>query len=257
LIRALVDEHPDHHWDMVRLKASRQASGVEPMHEKAPPQVRLWQMYYRQRDVLTALPDLVKQIQQHAGGPPAVIAFEAVPDPLLRNAYPYDMRVFILPPIRDETVMFRRPHEARLALLEILRDSSALARELHELALLDPSSAQNQASPGVQGGGAIEINQSQVDAFLAEPLGAELAARVHLQPSFADIADADIVVLNAAAAPSCRENTPCWQPLLGLMGRLRKKDGHGLPAYVCNLSDPQDPSFARIRHRISQVLCRV
>jgi hypothetical protein len=258
LVQALAAEHPSRRWHLVRLEPADQTLRAERTEMSAPGSVALWRVRYGRQDVVKALPVLIQRIQADAAGPMPVIAFEALPDPVLRHAHAYDMRVFVLPPMQDEAILFRRPEESRGALRQILRDSSALASALWELGPTDAAEAPAACDiPMPAAGGAVEVHQSHVAAFLAEPLGTELAVRVHLQPPFGAIADADIVVLNTAAGSSSGENGSCWQRLLGLLERLRKAGGRAPLAYACDLSDPTDPCFVRIRHRMSAVLCGV
>ena len=258
LLRALAGEHPDHRWHLVRMEPSDQDDRVQPI----PPPAGWaghWQVRYRQEEVLTTLPDLVRQIEGATGEQPAVIAFEAAPDPLLRHAYTYDLRVFVMPPIEDQAILFRSAEEGRVALRQILRDSSAFAREMDGLSAGDGEeidSSQPAPPPALVGSG-IEMNESQIQDFLTGPLGVELAVRVHLQPQFGAIADADIIILNAGAGPSFCENNVCWQRLLGLLARVRSGTGHGPLTYACDLSDVEDPCFVRIRQRMGEAVCRV
>ncbi len=258
LIQALAAEHPGHRWDLVQLEPADRKSRVERLDGKMPGSGGFWRMRYGRQDVLTALPGLIQQIQRGPAVPMSVIAFEAAPDPVLRHACAYNMRVFILPPMQDEAVLFCRPDQARGALHQILRDSSAFASELWELG---PAGASGVPAPWDMpmpaAGGAVEVNHAQAAAFLAEPLGAELAVRVHLQPAFGAVADADIVILNTAAGSSSCEDGSCWRRLLDLLDRLRKVGGRTPLTYACDLSERDDPCFVRVRRRMSDVLCGV
>ena len=259
MLRALAGEHPDHHWHLVQLEPGDQETCVRPI--TAPPAgwAGHWHIRYRQEEVLTALPGLVRQIEGLAGTQPAVIAFEAAPDSLLRHAYAYDLRVFVVPPINDEAVLFRSEEEGRVALRQILRDSSAFALEVDGLDGADgedTSPGQLDPQPG-GAGGQVEMNESQVQGFLTRPLGIELSMRVHLQPQFIAIADADIIILNAGAGESFCENNRCWQRLLGLLDRVRSGKGRRPLTYACDLSNVEDPCFVRIRHRMSDAVCKV
>lgn len=258
-IEMLAGEHPDHCWHLVQLDGrTEHETCAEPVAAQRPGWAGVWSLPYRGEQVLTALPELVERIKAGLRAQPSVIAIEAAPDPLLRHAQAYDLQVFILSPSDDETVLFRSDNEARLALREILRDSSAFSAEVlaagQEMAEDDPAMA---AIALPDPGGATEVNASQVEEFLARPLGMELAMRVHLQPAFSAMADADIIILDTAAAESCPERSLCWQRLLGLLGRVRKRDGCHPLTYVCDLSDPEDPCLVRIRRRMSEKLCKV
>lgn len=230
---------------------------MEPAAAQRPGWAGVWPLRYRGEEVLTALPELIERIRADLRTQPSVIAIEAAPDPLLRHAYAYDLRAFLLSPDEDEGVLFRSNDEARLALREILRDSSTFNAQIfaagQELAEDDPAlSAIALPDPA----GAAEVNESQVEEFLAQPLGAELAMRVHLQPRFSAMADADIIILDMSAGPGSEHNLS-WQRLLGLLGRVRKRHGRHPLTYACDLSDPQDPCLVRIRRRMSEKLCKV
>jgi hypothetical protein len=257
-IETLACEHPDHRWHLVQLEErAEQAAGLQPIMAPRPGWAGVWHLRYRREEVLTALPELIERIQADSPAQPSVIALAAAPDPLLRHAYAYDLRVFIVSPIDDEAALFRSHDEARLALRQICRDSSAFSAEIlaagQDLVDGDPS-LEAMALPSLGGGG--EVNESQVDGFLAQPLGVELAMRVHLQPRFAAMADADIIILDVAAESSS-ERALAWQRLLALLERVRKAGSRGPLTYACDLSDPQDPCFVRIRRRMAEVLCKV
>ncbi len=254
LIRTLAGEHPDHAWHLVQLESHEQESQVTARDGKAAGWASQWHVRYRREDVLAALPALLGRIEDEAKGRPTVIALTAPPDSLLRQAYAYDLRVFVMPPIDDPATMFRDSDEARKALQQILRDSSAFTAEVLDLTEgIDDVDAASQTilpSPGV----AVEMNQSQVETFLGQPLGLELAIRVHLQTDFSAVADANIILLNTSAGPCC-ENDAGWRRLLALLGRLHK--GTGPLTYACDLSDPEDPCFVRVRRRMAEALCKV
>jgi hypothetical protein len=258
-IETLAGEHPDHRWHLVQLEGRvEQETRAEPIAGQRPGWAGVWNLRYRGEEVLTALPELIERIQADLRGQPSVIAIEAAPDPLLRHAYAYDLRAFILTPSDDEGALFRSNDEARLALREILRDSSTFSAEVsaadQELAEDDPAlSAAALPAPG----GVAEVNESQVEEFLSQPLGVELAMRVHLQPQFNAMVDADIIILDMSAAESYSERSLPWQRLLALLGRVRKRHGRHPLTYACDLSDPQDPCLVRIRRRMSEKLCKV
>jgi hypothetical protein len=257
-IEALAGEHPDHRWHLVQVEEhAKQGADVQPIMAQRPGWAGAWRLPYRREEVLTALPELIERVQADVRSQPSVIVMEAAPDPLLRHAHAYDLRVFILSPVDDEAVLFRSNDEARLALREILRDSTTFSAQIlaagQDLAEGDPSLA---AIAPPNSDGAAEVSEAQVEEFLAQPLGVELAMRVHLQPRFAGMADADIIILDVSAEPCC-ERSLVWQRLLGLLGRVRKGSGRGPLTYACDLSDPQDPSFVRVRRRMSGVLCKV
>jgi len=140
LIRTLAGRHPDYHWHLVQLESSADPGPAQPLRIHTPDWAGLWYLRYRHSDIISTLPDLVLRISSEPGSSRAIIAFEAAPDPILRHALQYDLRVFVVPPIHDETVLFRTPDQSRQALRQILRDSSAFSTQVFALQT-DPDDA--------------------------------------------------------------------------------------------------------------------
>lgn len=260
LVRALLAEHPDHCWHLVQLEPCATGSPVQLLRVHATEWAGLWHLRYQQDSVPTALGDLVSRIDSESPVGRTIVAFESVPDPILRHALQYDLRVFVMPPIQDETEVFRSRHDSRHALQEILRDTSAFSAEI--IGMTEPEADQSDAAehplgplPAPPEGS--DLNESQVERFLACPLGMELGARVHLRPAFAALADADLVVLNTAVGDPFQESDTCWHKIQVLLGRLHKSSGRAALTYACDLTDPQDPCRVRALRRLSESLCRV
>ncbi len=248
LIQSVAREHPDHRWHLVEVERGRASGGEALQRTQRPGWTSAWLVRYEQEKAPRLMAEVVRRIEAEAGGDPAVVAFEGGADPVLRHAYAYDLQVFVAPPPADEEAMFRSNDEARLELQRILRDSTKLGEQIRATAQL--AEAEDAAGEGA------EIRESQVKEFLAGPLGSELAVRVHLRPEFAAMADADIIMVNTAAGPSFSEESIAWQRLLGLFGRLRKGGSHGPLICACDLQEAQDPSFVRVRRRMSEAVCR-
>jgi hypothetical protein len=262
LIRVLAAEHPDHHWHLVQLETCQNGSPTQTLRVDTHDWAGLWHVRYRQSDLLAILPELVSRIAGKSPAQRTIIAFESLPDPVLRHALSFDLRVFVMPPIRDDRTVFRDVDESRCALQEILRDTSAMtaagggSREscFDEP---DPESSEHSLDSIATQPRHTELNESQIQRFLTGPLGSELAARVHLQPAFGAIADADLVVMNTAAAECFHEADTCWHKIQTLLGRLHKSAHHQPLTYACDLSEPRDPSFVRILRHMGESLCRV
>jgi hypothetical protein len=255
LLAALAGEHPGHQWHRVHLEPGQQTR-VESLPTPGD-FAGCWQVRYRPEQVAATLPGLLHRIEKTADARPAVIAFSGQPDALLRHALAYDLRVFVMPPIDDETVLFRSTEQATDALRQILRDTSSFAREVTAMTGPDdPGMELEHPSLSAELVGGDELHEPQVREFLCGPLGAELAMRVHMQPAFGGIGDADIIVMNAAAGPRFSENNHCWQRLLGLLDRIRSTSHRAPLTCVCDLSDREDPCFVRVRQRMGKVVCQ-
>jgi len=259
LIQALASEHPDYCWHLVRLRRCRNPAQEVCCRVDLPPWAGVWRVAYRADEALTSLPDLVRRIAGSGEASRAIVAFAAGTDPVLRHAYAYDLRVFVMPPIAEERQIFRRPDQARRALEQVMHDSAAFAAEVFGLGDTDADmdEARGQVGSAATADGNLELNEAHLARFLGCPFGAEIAVRVQFQPTFSSIADADIVILNTAAGPPSAESEACWHKVQGLLARLRRSDGSMRLAYACDLSDPQDPCRERILRKMAERLCRV
>lgn len=260
LVRVLAGEHPDHCWHLVRLESHEDGSSMQPLRVDAPHSIRSWLLRYVQADAPKALAGAVQQIASESPDSRTIIAFESTPDPVLRCAFGYDLRVFVLPPIRDETVVFRTAGDSKRVLQQILRDTSTFSAGtagLAESQVDELGSTGHPLGPPPHLPEAPELRESQVERFLACPLGMELAARVHFQPDFDALADSDLVILNTAAGESLCESDTCWHKIQAMLARLHKPAGKSPLTYACDLVDLQDPMLVRILRRIGESLCRV
>ncbi len=261
LIRMLADEHPDHHWHLVRLEPNEDGSPTQTLRVTTDDWAGLWHVRYGRQDILDALPEVVERITSESQRSQTVIAFESPPDALIRHAISFDMRVFVMPPIIDDGTVFRNVKESRHALQEILQDSLAFSvgTLTGESGIddADPDGAGRAVASPAQSADDCELNEAQVRQFLACPLGNELAARVHLQPAFKGLADADLVVLNAAAGECLHESDTCWHRIQALLGKMGRQPPRQPLTYVCDLSDTSDPCVVRILRRMGDLLCRV
>lgn len=254
LIRALVGQHRDHCWHRVQLQVADDDAPGEPVRLADEDGVGVWQLCCSAAALPTALPALAERV---AGADAArtILALEAEPHPLLRHAMACDLRAFVLPPVRHVETIFRTSDESRDALQRIFRDSSALAAVVRDLAADeagDPAGPPHVLGPA---GGTDEIRQAQVEEFLACPVGTELAARVHLQPAFAALADADLVVLNTGASEFPGESSIVWRRLEALLARLHGNRSRRPLVSACDLCDPHDPNRMRVLRRLGDSLC--
>lgn len=261
LLKAVARDYPDHCWHLVRLTLGQPTFCRGPLRTDSAPWASIRHTSYSKDEALMALPELVNRITSSpdARGQ-AIIAFEAEPDPILRHAYTYDLRIFVMPPTADERAIFRTHDEARDALTQVMRDSAAFAAEVFGLDAgdsedLDMHNTAMFLSAGPDG--RVELTETHLARFLTCPFGAEVAVQVQFQPAFGPVADADIVILNTGSGRLTTEADLCWRKMLRLLARLRRPDGSKRLAYACDLADPHDPHLQRIRHKMAECLCKV
>ena len=159
------------------------------------------------------------------------VVLEAETDPVLRHAYPYDHRVFIMPMPETINTVFRDPRRAATELQHVLDDTAAFASEIFGLFDeadcddVDPSEPrQNLSDTGMRG-------------FLYSPLGDELATRIQLQPAYHGLVESDVIIVNTSVGAQGSETTECLRRVERLLKRVRgSTERHG-ELFLC---DPKD-----------------
>lgn len=257
LVQALARAHPGHQWHRVELVASGEGAEAQQLPVPSGDWAGIWRLGYDPADPAGQLTGFVGRIAAQKEANRTIIAFESQPDPGLRYALDFDLQAFVVPPVLDETEVFRTVEESRQALQEIMRQGAALGGQAAALdprdgEAADPATCALSEEFGLPAAG--ELHESHVQRFLACPLGVELATRVHLQPAFSAIVDADLVILNPAAKGTFRESHPVWQKLQALLNRLKRPAGRQTLVYICDLTDGQDPSLVRVLRRMEERL---
>ena len=192
----------------------------------------------------------------------AFAAIEADGDPALRHAYPYDYRVFVMPPLADVTAVFRDPRSAAQALHQVMQDTAAFASEifgLFDAAGLDdsvgvyhskPVAEERRCEPVEQ----LDVRESQIRQFLSSPLGAEIASRIQLQPEFHALVESDIVVINTGAGTMTDALDECVDRLERLLGRVRHDTRRHSVLYWGDITDVHDPAHNKLLERLRALL---
>jgi hypothetical protein len=174
---------------------------------------------YTSDQVFEVLPAALTSIYHH--DPYAAVAIEADADPVLRCAYEYDHRVFVMPEPHDVHEVFRTPEQAAAEMHDILQDTASFAQEmfglLHEVDMEDPAGAEDRS----------DMTASTMRGFLYSPLGDELATRIQLQPPYHGLVESDVIIVNTAVAENGKPGSEaCLRRIERLLERMRVITGH-------------------------------
>ncbi len=159
------------------------------------------------------------------------VVLEAETDPVLRHAYPYDHRIFMMPTPATINAVFRDPRHAATELQHVLDDTAAFASEI--FGLFDeadcedvdpPEQRQNLTGTGMRG-------------FLYSPLGDELATRIQLQPAYHGLVESDVIIVNTSVGAQEPETTECLRRMERLLKRVRGATERRSQLFLC---DPKD-----------------
>ena len=218
---------------------------------------------YTAERVFETLPEAVRAARQC--NPNGLAIIEADGDPAIRHAYPYDYRLFVMPPPAQIHEVFRVPKDAAVALQEVMQDTAAFASEifgLFDAKALDDSVGVRHSKvtiPGLRPGmprrfERLDIAETQLRHFLGSPIGAEIAARIQLQPEYHALVEADMVLINTGLG-GCKEATrECIHRAEKLLSRIRHDARRHSVLYWGDLASPDDPARGKLIRRLRNLL---
>ncbi len=217
--------------------------------ETPPPQSGLASvrvLMYDADRIFETLPEALSDI--HRRDPNGTVLIEADADPILRCAYPYDHRVFVMSMPSGIHSVFRNPREAAGELRKVLDDTAAFAGEIFGLfqngQLDDPEPREDR----------MDLTGTVLRGFLYSPLGDELATRIQLQPLYHGLVESDIIAVNTNAGRKTDESQECLRRIDRLLNRVHAA-GHGrTEVYHCPLLSPTSPQSQPLL-RALQTLC--
>ena len=199
---------------------------------------------YHQDLIFEVLPEALAEI--HRRDRYGVVLIEADADPQLRNAYPYDHRVFVMSAPRTMTEVFRSVSQAAQALRGVLDDTTAFVTEIY--GLLDEDGVEDEHEPRQP------FTTRGLSGFLNSPLGEELATRIQFQPAYHGLAESDLVLINQGLADTSPTTLDCVTRIERLLERLRGPTAAKDVVFCCNLSDSRDPNRQRVLRRLGQLV---
>jgi len=184
---------------------------------------------YNPELIFEILPDALSAI--HRRDRYGLVIIEADADPILRCAYPYDHRVFIMPSPSDIHEVFRDPDHAADELKKALDDTAAFASEIFGLFAdsTDSGPDPHEVRP--------DMTTTQMRGFLYSPLGDELATRIQLQPPYHGLVESDVIVINDHAGECGSQTEPCILRIEHLLDRLSGVSGKRGELFFCNPMD--------------------
>jgi hypothetical protein len=187
-----------------------------------------WLEYSPER-IFEVLPEALTAI--HKKDRYGTVVLEADADPIVRHAYPYDHRIFVMPLPESTQIVFRDSHRAAKELQRVLDDTVAFASEMFGLITKGTCGDAEPHEPRP------DLSDSQMRGFLYSPLGDELATRIQLQPAYHGLVESDIVVVNDWLGTRSPETDICLQRVERLLERVRGLSGRSTEFLLCKPRD--------------------
>jgi len=221
-------------------------------------EVESYQVDYCPERVFEMLPEALKTVRDRQRI--CTILLESDPDPAIRFAYTYDVRVFVLAPPARPGELFRSSFEAAEALKEVMEDTAAFASEVfglfeHGLLGVDDAAAKALLRDGGHPAHPV-VSTGQVKRFLATPLGVEIATRIQLQPPYHGLAESDLILVNTGVGATSLDSDKALRNLEMLLARISNGAGRSRPLFRCDLLDQRDPSLPTLLDRLSSLTNR-
>jgi hypothetical protein len=218
---------------------------------------------YTPERVFETLPDGLRAV--HALESSGLAIVEADGDPVVRHAYPYDYRVFVMPSPTDVHAVFREPRDAAEALQQVMHDTAAFASEifgLFDAEGLDDSSGVEHSKVSLPRPSAgmprqierLDIAERQLDQFAGSPIGAEIASRIQLQPDYHALVEADVVLIITGMGGDGDNMKECVRRIEKLLSRVRHDARRFSVLYWGNFARENDPALAQLVDRFRNLL---
>lgn len=183
---------------------------------------------------------------------------EADTDPALRHAYPYDYRIFVMPPPVDIHTVWRTPDDASAMLRTVMQDTASFASEifgLFDAAGLDDGVGVHHHQPDytlrpMELVERLEITEAQIKQFLNSPIGAEISTRIQLQPDYHAVVESDVVIINTGRHEENDTLKECVRRLEKLLARIRHDARRHSLLYWGNVTNAKDPTRIKLIKRL-------
>lgn len=199
---------------------------------------------YNADGIFEVLPEALTRI--HRQDRNGSVLVEADADPHLRNVYPYDHRLFVMPAPQSLQEVFRTINQAAEALRGVLDDTTAFAREIY--GMIDDGlddDGEHEERPA--------FTARQLRGFLNSPLGDELATRIQFQPAYHGLVESDVVLINTGVGGMLPIVDECERRLERLLARLRGPSARSGVLFCCDPMDPQDPQRNQLFQRLKEL----
>lgn len=191
---------------------------------------------YDEDRVFEFLPAALTKI--HAKDRKGCVIIEADADPILRHAYPYDFRIFVMPAPHRPSEVFRTTTQAAEAFKHTLNDTAAFVGEIYglvesksELDKVDCDASEHRTS----------LTAAQLRGLMNTPLGDEIATRLLLQPSYHGLIESDVVMVNTAVGGMTPVVDECVRRLERVLDHVRRDVGRKRLMLWFDPADDNDP----------------
>lgn len=194
-----------------------------------------WLNYTNER-IFEMLPETIGKTSDEN----AHLFIESDADPLLRTAYPYDHRIFIMPPPTSQHQIMRSQAQVALAIREMLDDSAVFTSEMFGVSEADMESKDENHDQRE------DLSESGVRSFLTTPLGHEVMARVSFQQDYQWILESQAVLVNTGIAQLTGVAEAVLHRMMQLINHLPGESSEKPKVFCCDpceLDDPATQSF--------------
>jgi hypothetical protein len=189
-------------------------------------------LLYEPEHIFEVLPEALSDI--HGTDRFGTVIIEADSDPTLRCAYPYDHRVFVMPPPTSVSQVFRTASEAAKEFHRMLDDTAAFASEIFGMF---EEGGPEDIEPKEE---RVDLTATQMRGFLHTPLGDELATRMALQPTYHGLVESDVILINTNVPIEGDPAPECIIRIERLLERLRGFSDQRTELFHCNPTNPKD-----------------
>lgn len=234
VIHTLVDRicpKPPHYLRLLKKGKESSEAGGNDAFSTATGLASARRLDYDAERVFEILPEALTAI--HRADRFGAVLIEADADPVLRHAYPYDHRVFVMPVPETVNTVFRDPTRAAHEFRRVLDDTTAFASEIFGLF----SGEEGDTEPHEERSA---LSDTQMRGFLYSPLGDELATRIQLQPAYHGLIESDVVIVNTSCGKTGSETANCLRRLARLLERLGGTGARRGEMFLCNPCDADD-----------------
>lgn len=216
---------------------------VEVGSDKTPPQMPVTPppgsgvasarcVEYDPEHIFEVLPEALADVHRRDRFGSVVI--EADSDPTLRCAYPYDHRVFVMPPPTSISQVFRTANEAAKEFHRMLDDTTTFASEIFGMF---QQGGPEDIEPKEE---RVDLTATQMRGFLYTPLGDELTTRMALQPPYHGLVESDVILINTAVPTPDPPEPECLIRIERLLERLRGFSDQRAELFHCNPTNPKE-----------------
>lgn len=250
LIRAMIDRLWKHEPHYLRLVKSGSDKKPPNTNNKPTPQCDIASAQWLEYDpelIFEILPAALAKI--HREDRYGSVVIEADADPVLRSAYSYDYRIFVMPVPSKVREIFRDSAHAAEELRRALDDTAAFASEI--FGLFADSDIDSPDPHEVRP----EMTASHMRGFLYSPLGDELATRIQLQPPYHGLIESDVIVVSEKIGKETTETDQCIRRIEQLLARARGVSGKRSDLFFCDPFDHKGRDCKKLL-KILEPICK-